>query len=60
MLHIPFKDGSSVQRSGGNPRRKKSVAVVNETFVSARTFEAKIPMGRRIKLAGLESAWRIR
>jgi putative ABC transport system permease protein len=52
VLRIPFKMGRAFSQAEINDARK--VAVVNETFVS--TFlRGEDPMGRRIKLAGLET-----
>jgi len=52
VLRIPFKMGRAFSEAEINDARR--VAVVNETFVS--TFlRGEDPMGRRIKLAGLET-----
>ena len=52
VLHIPFKLGRPFSEAEiGDARR---VAVVNETFVSAY-FHGEDPIGRRVKLAGLEA-----
>ena len=52
VLHIPFKSGRPFSEAEiGDARR---VAVVNETFVSAY-FHGEDPIGRRVKLAGLEA-----
>ncbi|PYU74066.1 MAG: hypothetical protein DMG52_12900 [Acidobacteria bacterium] len=52
VLRIPFKMGRAFSEAEINDARK--VAVVNETFAS--TFlRGEDPLGRRIKLAGLET-----
>jgi len=52
VLRIPFKMGRAFSEAEINDARK--VAVVNETFVS--TFlRGEDPLGRRIKLVGLET-----
>ena len=52
VLRIPFKVGRPFSEAEINDARK--VAVVNETFVSSY-FRAEDPIGRRVKLAGLET-----
>jgi putative ABC transport system permease protein len=52
VLRIPFKMGRAFREAEINDARK--VAVVNETFVSAFLC-GEDPIGRRIKLAGLET-----
>jgi putative ABC transport system permease protein len=52
VLRIPFKVGRAFSEAEINDARK--VAVVNETFVSTY-LRGEDPIGRRIKLAGLET-----
>src|SRR6266403_1534020 len=52
VLRIPFKVGRAFSEVEINDARK--VAVVNETFVSTY-LRGEDPMGRRVKLAGLET-----
>jgi putative ABC transport system permease protein len=52
VLRIPFKVGRAFSDAETNDARK--VAVVNETFVSTY-LRGEDPMGRRVKLAGLET-----
>jgi putative ABC transport system permease protein len=52
VLRIPFKVGRAFSETEINQARK--VAVVNQTFVS-RYLHGADPIGRRVKLTGLES-----
>ena len=52
VLRIPFKVGRAFSEAEINDARK--LAVVNETFVSTY-LRGEDPMGRRVKLAGLET-----
>jgi putative ABC transport system permease protein len=52
VLRIPFKVGRAFSEAEINDARK--VAVVNETFVSSY-LRGEDPIGRRVKLAGLET-----
>jgi putative ABC transport system permease protein len=52
VLRIPFKSGRAFSEAEIKDARK--VAVVNQTFVSTY-LRGEDPMGRRVKLAGLET-----
>jgi putative ABC transport system permease protein len=52
VLRIPFKMGRAFNEAEINDARK--VAVVNETFLSSY-LDGEDPIGRRVKLAGLET-----